>query len=94
MTFKIYRISLRDAPPPKKISCNLGGSEANNKFWDTFYEPIFFAIFGKVSQKIQKSEAGGSHLFWTKAKLKLHFLGGSVPYLVNIVYFITESTLS
>ena len=28
--------------------------------------------FGKVSQKIQKS-GGGSDLFWTKSKLKLHF---------------------
>ena len=95
-----------------------GGSEANQKFWDTFCEPKLLEIFvergwgfdqiqkfwdtfcqnigwirmhksvpkvpkvltfGKVYQKIQKS-GGGSDLFWTKSKLKLHFFGGKLPY--------------
>ena len=38
--------------------------------------------FGKVSQKIPKNPkilGGGSDLFWTKSKLKLHFFVENVP---------------
>ena len=39
--------------------------------------------FGKVSQKIPKNPkilgGGGSDLFWTKSKLKLHFFFEKLP---------------
>ena len=49
------------------------------QFFSNLFSLLIFSLlirfmYGKVVQKGPKYEGGGSDLFWTKSKLKLHFL--------------------